>query len=105
MTDGDTDLVAAFMRALAAEAAEPRALPDAQAILRRARLVERLEAEQQRADRVARPILVAGLLAPFGVAVFLSTLPDARGPAVAVTAGIFCALASSLALRLALAED
>jgi len=104
-TKPDADPVARFMRALAAETDPEPPGPDPYAILRRARLMERVAKEQARVDRAARPILLAGLFGPFAVAVVVSTLPALRGGATAVAIGILCAVASSLALRLALVDD
>jgi hypothetical protein len=96
--------VAAFFRELAAE--PPRGpLPDPQAILRRARLRERLEAEQQAADRATRPILAAGLLGPFVAGLFLVLDPTAGGAAATTAAGLLIAAVAVLGVRLALIED
>ena len=100
------DLVATFMRALAAEpAADGRPLPDPQGILRRARLRERLAEEQAKADRAARPVLIAGVLGPFAAAVALTALPAANGLVTFGAAALFCALAAWLALGMALTEE
>ncbi|HVR72569.1 MAG TPA: hypothetical protein VMT87_17170 [Vicinamibacteria bacterium] len=100
------DVVATFMRALANEpAADGRPLPDPQGILRRARLRERLAEEQAKADRATRPVLIAALLGPFAAALALTALPTAGGLASLATTGVLCALASSLALGMALAEE
>ena len=100
------ELVATFMRALAAEpAADGRPLPEPQGILRRARLRERLARDQARADRAARPVMIAGILGPFGAAVAVTALPAANGLVTLGTAALFGALAASLALGLALGED
>ena len=101
----DRDLVAAFMRALAVQAGDPQPLPDPHGILRRAHLRERLEAEQRATDRVAQPILTAGLLGPFGVALVLATLPRSGSLTVLAAVGLFTALAAGLGIRLALIED
>ena len=100
----DDALVRAFLRTLAAADTEG-ALPDPQAIVRRARLQERLAAEQRAADRVARPILAAGLLGPVGVAVFLAMLPASSNLIVLAAAGLGTALAAALGVRLALIEN
>jgi hypothetical protein len=103
---GRNDLVAAFMTALAAEpAAGERPLPDPQAILRRARLRERLAEEQTRADRAARPVLIAAVLGPFAATLTMTVLA-AGGDLVSLGAAVlFGALASSLAVGVALAEE
>lgn len=93
------------MRALSAEVATQPPLPDPQTILRRARLRERLAAEQATADRVTRPILLAGVAGPFAVAVALSTLPDSSSLIVLAAAGLGTALAAGLGVRLALSEE
>jgi hypothetical protein len=100
----DDALVRAFLRTLAA-ADTDGALPDPQVILRRARLQERLAAEQRAADRVARPILAAGLVGPFGVAVVLAMLPASSNLIVLGTAGLCTALAAGLGVHLALIEE
>ena len=102
------DAVAAFLRELAAEplpGPPPGPLPDPQAILRRARLRERLEAEQRAVDRVARPILAAGLLGPFVAGVVLMLHSPASGAGVTAAAGLLTAAVALLGVRLALIED
>jgi hypothetical protein len=99
------DPVAAFLRELAAEPEPPRPLPDPQILLRRARLRDRLEAEQLAADRVARPILAAGVVGPFVAGVVLAVQPPAAGMAVTVAAALFTAAVAVLGVRLALIED
>lgn len=99
------DPVAAFMQELAAEPGPPGALPDPQLVLRRARLRERLEAEQRAADRVARPILVAGLLGPFLAGLVLALQPPAADAGVTAAAGLLTAAVAVLGVRLALIED
>ena len=102
--DDADDAVAAFLRELAAEPpAGP--LPDAHALLRRARLRERLEAEQRAADRVSRPILAAGLLGPFVAGLVLVLHPQASGGPATVMAGLLAAAVTLLGVRLALIED
>lgn len=93
------------MRALSAEVATPPPLPEARTILRRARLRERLAAEQARADRVTRPILLAGVVGPVAVAVALSMLPASNNLIVLAAAGLGTALAAGLGVRLALIEE
>jgi hypothetical protein len=103
--DGDApDPIAAFLRELAAEPEPPGPLPDPRTILRRARLRERLEADQEAAERVARPILAVGLVGPFVAGLALATQPGATGGALAM-AGVVSALAVILGVRLALIED
>jgi hypothetical protein len=100
------DLAAIFMRALAAEpAADGRPLPDPRGILRRARLRERLAEDQAKADRAARPVMIAGILGPFGAAVAVTALPAANGFVTLGVAALLGALAASLALGLVLGED
>jgi hypothetical protein len=99
------DPVAAFMRELAAEPEPPAPLPDPRPILRRARLLEQLEAEQRAADRVARPILAAGLLGPFLAGLALVLHPPAGGAAVIAAAAFLSAGVAVLGVRLALIED
>jgi hypothetical protein len=103
---GDADdPVAAFMRELAAEPDAPAPLPDPRTILRRARLFEQLEAEQRAADRVARPILAAGLLGPFLAGLALALHSPAGGAAVTAAAAFLSAGVVLLGVRLALIED
>jgi len=99
------DVVAAYMRELAADTRATDPLPDPQNILRRARLRERLEAEQRAADRVARPMLVAGLLGPLAAGVALAARTGSISAAVLMGALAFTALAALLGVRLALIED
>jgi hypothetical protein len=103
--DADDDVIAAFMRDLAAEPGPRGPLPDVQAVLRRARLRERLEAEQHAADRVARPMLAAGLLGPFLAGIALAVHPGDAGAAVTAAAGLLTAAVVILGVRLALIED
>jgi uncharacterized membrane protein len=105
LVDADAEeAVTAFLRELAAEPEPTRPLPDPQVLLRRARLRERLQAEQRAADRVAGPILVAGLLGPFVAGLVLALQPPAAG-AVTAAAGLLTAAVVVLGVRLALIED
>jgi hypothetical protein len=99
----DAALVDAFLRSLAAadDAREP--LPEAAAILRRARLRETLEAEQRRVDRTAVPLLAAALAAPLA-GLLVTAAPGGSGALLAAAAGL-AALAGTFAVRLALIED
>jgi hypothetical protein len=99
------DVVAAYLRELAADTRVTAPLPDPQRILQRARLRERLEAEQRAADRVARPMLAAGLIGPFAAGVVLATRAGATELTVLAAAVLLTALAAGLGVRLALIED
>jgi hypothetical protein len=100
----DTALVQASLRALAARD-ETGPLPAAEAILRRARLRERLEAEQRRVDRAALPLLLVALIGPTAGLLTVALHPGGAGGALLSVAAAATALAATFAVRLALIED
>ena len=93
-----------FMHALAAEPDTAAPLPEAAAILRRARLRARLHEEQQRADRAALPMIVTAVLGPCLALLALSSAPLAAA-ALATLAAVLGGLAVALSVRLLLAAD
>ena len=101
MPRDDAALVDAFLRSLAAADGDGAPLPEAAAILRRAQLRERLQAEQRRVDRTALPLALVALLGSCAVMVPLWGLPVAAsvaaGLVTAVTA-VSVALVGGLAL-------
>jgi len=101
----DGALVGTFLRALAAAADDGSPLPAADAIVRRARLRERLEEDQRRADRAALPLLAAALLGPLAAILALAARPLSAGAAVLLLAAAATVIAGAFALRVALIED
>jgi hypothetical protein len=99
------DPIAAFMRELAAAPERTGPVPDPRAVLRRARLRESLEAEERAARRVARPILLAGLLGPFLAGLALVMSPPTSGAAATAATALVTAAVALLGVRLALIED
>jgi hypothetical protein len=98
-------LVDAYLQSLAEAGAGGRPLPEVEAILRRARLRERLEAEQRRVDRATLPLLVVALLGPAAGLVTVVLQPSAASATAVALATAFAALAGTFAVRLALIED
>jgi hypothetical protein len=101
----DAALVETFLRALAAASEDGSPLPDADAIVRRACLRERLEEDQRRTDRAALPLFATTLLGPLAVILALAMRPMAAGATVLMLAAAATALAGAFALRVALIED
>jgi hypothetical protein len=101
----DAAVVDVYLRSLAAAGEEGTPLPDPRAILRRARLRERLEAEQRRVDRAALPLLLAALIGPVAGLLVVALHPVGAGGAPLAVAAAVTALAGALTVRLALIED
>ena len=103
MPRDDRALVETFLRSIAAGDDDGAPLPDVDAILRRAHLRERLEAEQRRVDRAGLPLALAVLLAPCAVAIPLWGLPVTAAVAGGLVAAVTAACAA-LVVGLALIE-
>lgn len=102
MPRDDRALVETFLRSMAA-AGDDAPLPDVDAILRRAQLRERLEAEQRRVDRAGMPLVLAVLVGPCAVAISLWGLPMASAVAGGLVTAV-TAVCAALVVRLALIE-
>ena len=98
----DADGVPDFLRALSREEGDVVNLPDPRLIVRRARVVARLAAEEAALARAARPVVIAAVSAPC-VAVVLSALLATRSTAAAVL--VLGVLVVAAAVPMVLASD